>query len=131
MSHHLEQCRLFLRKREESRQERLDRRFDQACYEARAIIALIIDRYRPSRIYQWGSLLNRQLFWERSDMDIAVEGIGNPAEFFALYGEADQISSIPLDLVALEKIEPEFADLIRTKGRLVYERNCKSQNPPE
>ena len=122
MDLHLEKCRRFLRVREEQRQAQLDRRFDRLGQEARAIIDLLIAKYRPRRIYQWGSLLDRGCFWERSDIDIAVEGIVTPDELFAMYGEADQLASVSLDLVALEKVEPEFAEIIRTKGKLVYER---------
>jgi hypothetical protein len=60
-----------------------------------------------------------------------VEGILKPSEFFALFGEADQMASLPLDLVALEKIEPEFAEMIRTQGRLVYERDRQSSHSLE
>jgi predicted nucleotidyltransferase len=60
-------------------------------------------QYRPSRLYQWGSLLDRSHFRECSDIDIAVEGIVTPDEFFAMYGDADRLTSVTLDLVALEK----------------------------
>ena len=128
---HLEQCRRFLRSREEQRQARLDLRFKRAWADARAVIELLITKYRPRCIYQWGSLLDRTLFWERSDIDIAVEGIVTPQEFFAMYGEADRLTSVPLDIVALEKVEPEFADIIRLKGKLVYDRNPEDQDPVE
>jgi len=123
MMTHLQQCRYFLRKRAEQRQAQLDLFFERAWKEARAIIDLLIAKYRPVRVYQWGSLLDRSRFWERSDIDIAVEGILAPATFFAMYGEADQLASVTLDLVALERIEPEFAEIIRTTGKLVYERD--------
>jgi predicted nucleotidyltransferase len=66
--------------------------------------------------------LDRRRFWERSDIDLAIEGITDPAAFFALYGEADRLTSFPLDLVALERVEPEFAEMIRSTGRVVYEQ---------
>ena len=43
------------------------------------------------------------------------------AAFFEMYGKAQALTSLPLDLVQLEKIEPEFAELIRNKGVLVYD----------
>ena len=125
------QCRRFLQMREKRRQAELDLRFERACADARAIIDLLITAYRPRRIYQWGSLLDRRRFWERSDIDIAVEGILAPEEFFAMYVEADRLASVPLDIVALEKVEPEFAEIIRTRGKLVYERKCEGQDTLE
>ena len=131
MSQHIERCRRFLEDREQERQARLDRRFERAWEDARAIIDLLVTKYRPRRIYQWGSLLDRGHFWERSDIDIAVEGIVTPFELFAMYGEADRLASVPLDLVALEKIEPEFAAIIRTQGKLIYERERQGSDPLE
>jgi predicted nucleotidyltransferase len=89
--------------------------------EFRAVLDLLRAKYRPRRVYQWGSLLDRRRFWERSDIDIAVEGVTDAATFFALYGDADRLTSLPLDLVALERLEPEFAELIKSKGVLVYD----------
>ena len=131
MSSHVEQCLRFLRRRGEERQARLDQRFERAWRDARAIIALLIAKHRPERIYQWGSLLDRRRFWERSDIDIAVEGIPGAEEFFALCGDADRLASLPLHLVALEKIEPEYAEAIRSNGRLVYERDSEDSDPVE
>jgi predicted nucleotidyltransferase len=123
------ECRRFLEQREAARQSALDRRFAQAWHDFRAITHMLIRQYRPRRIYQWGSLLNRQEFSEISDIDIAVEGIQSAERFFALFGDADQLSRCSLDLVELERMEPEFADLIRLKGALVYDRESENPGP--
>ncbi len=115
-------CLQFLERREARRQAGLDARFSRAQHDARAVVDLIVTKYHPSRIYQWGSLLDRRRFWERSDIDIAVEGIEDPGTFFRLCGEVGRLAQLPLDLVAIERIEPEFAELIRTRGKVVYER---------
>ena len=115
-------CLAFIERREALRQEALDQRFALAWDDLRRIIDMLITRYRPCRIVQWGSLLDRRKYWERSDIDLAVEGIEDAETFFRLYGDADRLTRFPLDLVALERIEPEFADLIRAKGKVVYER---------
>jgi hypothetical protein len=39
-----------------------------------------------------------------------------------LIGKAQAMTDFPVDIVQLEKIEPEFAESIRTDGKLVYER---------
>ncbi len=114
--------RSFLERRERARQRVLDQRFAQAQRDVQAIVSLIVAKYKPRRLYQWGSLLHRPRFWEHSDVDIAVEGILDVKAFFAMYGEADHLTSLPLDLVALEHIEPEFRDLIRAEGRMIYEQ---------
>jgi predicted nucleotidyltransferase len=101
----------------------LDERFAEANADAEKIIEMVQRDYRPSRIWRWGSLLDRSRFSEISDIDIAVEGIGDTATFFALYGKALAMTAFPLDLIELERIEPIHADSIRKNGRLVYERH--------
>jgi len=123
MSVDIAQARQFLARRAAARQAALDARFAQAWTDFQAILALVITRYQPRRVWQWGSLLDRRKFNERSDIDLALEGITDPATFFALFGEADRLTRFTLDLIALENIEPEFAELIRRKGRIVHERS--------
>lgn len=83
---------------------------------------LIRDTYRPTRILQWGSVINPGLFREYSDIDIAVEGITDAETFFALVAHAEDMTEFPVDIVQLERIEPEFRELLLKKGRIVYER---------
>jgi hypothetical protein len=85
------------------------------------LVELIINRYQPLKIVQWGSLLDFQTFDENSDIDIAVEGIIDAEKYFALLGDAMLLTRFPLDIVQLERIESEFAELILSKGKLIYE----------
>ncbi len=114
--------RAFLAAKEQRRQKQLDERFARAVADAQRIIQVIRERHSPRRIYQWGSLLDRRQFQEISDIDIAVEGLSGPEEIFAVYGEAEKLTLLPLDIVELEKIHPAHARSIRERGRLVYER---------
>lgn len=125
----LEEVRSFLRRKAERRQAGLEVRFQQAWRDFRAIVTLIAERYRPARIYQWGSLLHRAHFCEWSDIDVAIEGLGSAERFFALYGEAERLTQVSLDLVEMERIEPEFADIIRRKGIVVYDRALPNPGP--
>lgn len=97
-------------------------RLKQARRDFEAISGMIIEKYKPAAIYQWGSLLRENHFSEISDIDIAVEGITSPEDFFSLLGEAMQMTEFPLDIVQMEKIEPEFRSQILKRGRVVYER---------
>lgn len=108
------------RREEIKRQARL-KRFDAATSDFVIIVQMIINRYSPKKIVQWGSLLHPEQFDENSDIDIAVEGILDAARYFALLGDAMEMTKFPLDIVQLEKIEPEFAELILLKGKIIYE----------
>ena len=96
-------------------------RWTVAAADAERIIVMIVQKYRPDAVYQWGSVLRPERFTELSDIDIAVEGMSG-ARFFAMLGEAEDLTRLPLDIVELEHIEPEFRELIVRYGRRVYER---------
>lgn len=118
-----ENARQFLEKKERDRVQLLDERYNQARRDYQKIIDFIIERYNPKRIYQWGSLLNRENFTEMSDIDIALEGITSAEQMFDIYGAIMNMTDFSIDLIQIEKIEPEFAELIKAKGKIVYERN--------
>ena len=83
----------------------------------------IAEQVNPRRIYQWGSLLDRSRFSEISDIDIAVEGLSGPAEFFRTLGIAMERTTLPVDVIELEKVPHDVAEQIRTRGALVHERD--------
>lgn len=112
----------FLKKRELARQERLDTAFQQARSDFERIFAVIIKDFRPQAVWQWGSLLDRKRFSEISDIDIALEGLADPHAIFDICSRAEDMTDFPVDIVELEKIVPEYASLIRKKGKKIYER---------
>ncbi len=118
----IEKVRDFLKEKEQRRKEYLRERYKKAQTEFRGIVTLIIESYNPKRIYQWGSLLRPEQFSEISDIDMAVEGIDSYETFSRMYGEAEKLSSFPLDLIEIDKIHPLQADSIRERGKVVYER---------
>ena len=118
----LDEVRAFLADREQRRRARIDERYARAARDARAIVSEIARQVNPRRIYQWGSLLDRKRFSEISDLDIAVEGLSGPAEFFQVLGIAMNATALPVDIVELEKVPEEIADRIRRRGALVHER---------
>lgn len=118
----LDEVRAFLADREQRRRARIDERYARATRDARAIVSEIASQVNPRRIYQWGSLLDRKRFSEISDLDIAVEGLSGPAEFFQVLGIAMNATALPVDIVELEKVPEEVADRIRRRGALVHER---------
>ena len=120
---HLQRARRRLRERAAERAERLESLRIEAARDAEAVVQMIADKYRPARIYQWGSLLRPGGFREYSDIDIAVEGVADARTFFNILADAQQMCDLPLDLVEIEKIAPEYADEIREYGQVAYERD--------
>lgn len=118
----IDKAREFARKRQQEMIRKNQRRFKEAWHDFDKIVGMLIKKYNPKRIYQWGSLLNEGHFSEISDIDIAVEGVGSAERFFEMFGDADKLTKFSLHLVELEKIEPLHAEGIRERGRLVYQR---------
>jgi hypothetical protein len=119
----IETARKNLNRATEEHSRFLSTRLDKAKEEFAAIVSMIIEKYHPTRIWQWGSLLDPDSFAEYSDIDIGIEGVCEAATFFSLLGDAMARTEFSLDIVQMEKIEPEFSELIRSKGIIVYERS--------
>ncbi len=110
-----------LYKRNEIKKQARLKRFNAATNDFNVIVRMIINKYSPEKIVHWGSLLHPEQFDENSDIDIAIKGIPEAKRYFALLGDAMELTRFPLDIVQLEKIEPEFSDLILSKGKVIYE----------
>jgi len=116
------EMRTFLLRKRATEQMRNQALWQQASRDAEGIIRMIVEKYAPKAVYQWGSVLDGRQFSDISDIDIAVEGLGSAERFFAMLGEAEPLTRFPLDLVEMEHVEPEYAVLIRKHGRCVYKR---------
>jgi len=123
----IEKFRDFLQEKDRQETADLQNRLNRARDDFNKIVAMLIKKHNPKRIYQWGSLVNEEGFSKISDIDIAVEGIQSQEKFFTMFGEADAITSFHLDLIDIDKIHPLHARDIRINGRIVYERSPKDQ----
>jgi predicted nucleotidyltransferase len=85
------------------------------------IINLIIALQPYAKIYLFGSQATGTQV-AGSDIDIALEGVASADEYFQIYGEAMKLTDFPLDIIEIERIEPEFREMIVQQGRLVHER---------
>ncbi len=118
----LAQMRRNLEEKAARRAQALQERLGEARRDFTNIVGHIVETYRPVRIRQWGSLVDGAHFQEWSDIDIAVEGITSAEVFFAILRDAEAMSRFAVDLVQMETIHPAFAESIRERGRIVYER---------
>ncbi len=118
----IQKAREFIQKKRANILREKHQRFEKAWHDFDNIVALLIKRYDLKEIYQWGSLLDRKYFSEISDIDIAVEGVKSAEQYFQMIGEAMELTDFPLDLVDIEKVDPIYAESIRKRGRLIYQR---------
>ncbi|WP_017293680.1 nucleotidyltransferase family protein [Geminocystis herdmanii] len=112
-------ARLYLKKKQENLKSKRLALWQQAQQDAEYIIMMIINKYTPKRIIQWGSVLESKHFSEASDIDIAVEGI-NSIEFMRLLKEAEDMTNFSLDLIRWENVDGSFQKILLRKGKIVY-----------
>lgn len=114
--------RAFLREKRQRKAVERKRLLEQARNDAGRILERMVREVGPTRIYQWGSLLTGEHFSEISDIDFALEGLAGPQEYFRVLGIAMEETTFPVDIIELEKVDPETRERIIRRGRLVYER---------
>jgi uncharacterized protein len=91
------------RQREAARQLRLDLRFQQAWEVARQGAEILRTQFGAQKVILFGSLVNRKLFHQRSDIDLAVWGITEQAYLLALGSLLDLTAEFSIDLIRVEE----------------------------
>ena len=118
----MSKVRAFLSEKQHRKHVERARLLERARHDAERIRERIAREIGPVRIYQWGSLLTGAHFSEISDIDFAIEGLSGPPEYFRVLGIAMEETTFRVDIIELEKVDPETRERIIRRGRLVYER---------
>jgi predicted nucleotidyltransferase len=86
-----------------------DERRSEALEHVEACIRLLRERFGAQRVIPFGSLVGGSPWHERSDVDLAVEGLP-PADFFPAHAACRDLlpPGMDLDLVPLEDAYPEM-----------------------
>ena len=80
----------------------------------------LIQDFGASKVYLFGSLLEEDLVHDRSDVDLAVEGLEGKLYFKALREVWALLpAGVELDLVLLERAWPGLAERVRREGVLL------------
>lgn len=88
------------------------------------IIDILVDKISPSRIYLFGSRAKGDEKYN-SDFDVAFEADDYK---FRSYREALEaldlaLGAYSIDLVDLNECSPEFRELVKEQGKVIYERD--------
>ncbi|MCB0193681.1 MAG: nucleotidyltransferase domain-containing protein [Anaerolineae bacterium] len=109
--------------REQHRRQRLQQRAEEAMQVARRAADFLRAYYGVTRVWVFGSVLEPNYFHERSDIDLAVEGL--PPEVYLqawslLNGGASEINSaFEIDLVTPEECRPAIWASVEREGQPV------------
>ncbi len=97
--------------------------FREAGDAAARAARILVDEFDAKRVYLFGSLLTSEDFTERSDIDLAVEGLRDELYFKALNRVWDVLpEGMELDLVPIEDADEYVKAKIFSTGAILYER---------
>ncbi len=91
-------------------------RRERAWAVAREIAGFLRDKYRPTRIRVFGSLLHAELFHAQSDIDLAVEGIPWPAYLRAWNDVERRFTEFKIDLIDLSMVSDRLRQDVEEQG---------------
>lgn len=104
-----------LRLRERLRRSRLEQAF-QAKREAAARMASVLKReFGARKVWLIGSLTDHSRFHEKSDIDLAVEGL-SPEAFWHAWGRLEGIAAGSFDLVTVETAPSSPRQRLQSEG---------------
>ncbi|MBL1210293.1 nucleotidyltransferase domain-containing protein [Geminocystis sp. GBBB08] len=114
-------ARMYLQEKQNTLKAKRFELWKKAQQDAAQIIEMIVQKYKPKRIIQWGSVLESKHFSEASDIDLAIEGVSS-MEFMDIFADAENMTTFSLDLIRWENIHSSFQKIIFMKGKIVYEK---------
>jgi predicted nucleotidyltransferase len=106
--------------REAARQRELA---SQARAEAIRVAEVLVRDFGATRVYLFGSLLQEGRFHERSDVDLAVEGIA-PERFFKTWAAVGADVRVPIELVDIDEVGETMRELILEHGELLCDASA-------
>lgn len=102
--------------RQRMRHKRLDERHAHAWDVARQAARLLRDAFGATRVVVFGSLLERSLFHERSDVDLAAWGISEERYLSAVSRLLSLDSQVDIDLIRVEEATERLLSVIEQEG---------------
>jgi len=109
---------LAWRRRRGERRARCRQRAEEARVAAARCARLLASRYGAARVWLYGSLTTPELFHERSDIDLAAEGLER--WFEALAACEAEAPGFSISLVPLEDTVPTLRRRILREGEVLH-----------
>ena len=91
-------------------------RLERAWIVARQIAAFLREKYHPTRIVAFGSLVHPEIFGLRSDIDIAVDGIPWPEYLHAWNDVEEKFPEFKVDLIDVGVVSQTMREVISSEG---------------
>lgn len=104
----MERYRRTARRRKEAYEQWRRRRVEHGWAVARKAASLLRERFRADKVVVFGSLLRPESFDERSDVDLAAQGITDTDFLRAVAAVTGLDREITVDLIQLEQASPSL-----------------------
>ena len=89
---------------------------DRLIEKAREAAAMLKSKYGAKRVILFGSLAHKEWSHQRTDVDLAVEGLPDEV-FYRAWGEADEmIPGRHMDIVSIASAKPSIREAIQRHG---------------
>jgi len=109
-------------KRLKTDKKHMEERRQKAYFAAQRCARLLYQKYGVDKVYLFGSLAKAETFHQKSDIDLAVEGLPSQFYFKALAEIWHELpSGMELDLIPLEDADAEFYKKVLEEGILLHE----------
>jgi len=110
---------MTLKKRHTAAKASQVRRLAQASELAKQAAIFLKETFRAKQVVAFGSLIHGGWFSATSDIDLAVWGL-DPLTYLSAVAQLQDLSSeFKIDLVRMERCQPELAQVILTEGQLL------------
>ena len=115
----IQKTRQFLIEKEKKETELAETRFAEAERTFNEITQFIIANYQPLEIRKCGSLLFKDNFNEKSDIDIAVRGIAFKS-LLELYLRIENMNSFPVHLIDIDELSELDRKVLLKYSKMIY-----------
>jgi uncharacterized protein len=112
----MRQYRESARKRQAAAVARLDERFQLGRQIARELAELLRSEFGAERVVLFGSLTDRDLFHERSDIDLAAWGIPEQRYLAAVGAVTGVHTAFVVDLARMEEASERLKEVVASEG---------------
>lgn len=111
--------REYLKKMLEMEKQKLNKCYEKAWEVAKQIAYLLRQKYGANKVWVFGSLTNKEMFNQWSDIDIAVEGISNEYYYKAVAEVISFSLEYKIDMVDIFECSPLMQENIKREGILI------------
>lgn len=109
----------LLLKRVKKDKKELEKKRRKAIKEAEKAARILKEEFQAEKVWLFGSLADKEKFWEKSDIDLAASGIP-PEKFYKAMGYITRkTEGFQIDLVDIDDCRKSLRKAIKEDGKVI------------